>query len=521
MSREMTIGLLAVSSVLFVASLFGVYQAFSRPTETEQPVTLEYRHEGKFDYLAYTKPSYLYGTSESPLASSRYFLKLIESLTMTYSYHSDSTVPREVQVTAVLENPGVWKKTVVLVPRTTRPGDFDISFAVDLLHFQELARTVEEETGARATSGYDVTIVVTVSDVSTDGELADLGFRHTLPMKLTGSFIEVSDDLVHRYGSSYGEFDYTVELRPNSLFASTTLKPPAAPQNPGVTALGPEDTVFLSLLDALALTFSHSLQADFPISLLEAAVEVDATIGDPEKWSKTIVLVPTTKTSGPLTVSFPLDLRRFTEALDTIQREVGISAPARSLTITARVRVLAQTEFGQIDDEFSQSIVTDLSGDLLTWSGGLEKSEPRPLETTRTIRKQERYLGLPVAPARALFAILSGIACGLLLFSVWMYLRGRPEELAEADKRAQRAAKKYKDIIVEAKDLPVVQPGENVIPLDSLDDLIRAAQGLLKPVVHRADKGKHIYTVLDGTTRYQYLLAEDTPDTPRTMHTMP
>lgn len=35
---------------------------------------------------------------------------------------------------------------------------------------------------------------------------------------------------------------------------------------------------------------------------------------------------------------------------------------------------------------------------------------------------------------------------------------------------------------------------------------IEVAQGLLKPILHQVESGKHIYSIIDGTTRYQYVL---------------
>jgi len=163
-------------------------------------------------------------------------------------------------------------------------------------------------------------------------------------------------------------------------------------------------------------------------------------------------------------------------------------------------------------------MVTDLSGDVLRWSSDLEKSEPRSLETTQTTRKQEKYLGILVTQARVLFSSLAGIILVLFGFSLLLYFRPRPGEPTEIERRAERAAKKYKDIIVDTKDLPVVVPGENVVLLDSLDDLIKAAQGLLKPVLHKTEEGRHVYYVLDAATRYEYVLTGETAsksDTPR------
>ncbi len=55
------------------------------------------------------------------------------------------------------------------------------------------------------------------------------------------------------------------------------------------------------------------------------------------------------------------------------------------------------------------------------------------------------------------------------------------------------------------EEMPSVKPNETVIPLSSLDDLVRIADDLVKPVLHRIQEGRHIYCTIDGTVRYQYM----------------
>lgn len=257
----------------------------------------------------------------------------------------------------------------------------------------------------------------------------------------------------------------------------------------------------------------ENTQTHVPIKQLDEELEIDAIVENPEKWSKTIALIPLTKKSGDFTITFPLDLNQFTEIFDIIQKETGVPASALDLTIRAKVHTIAQTDFGTIDEDFTQSIKTDLRQGFVAWDGDLEESLPGSIKTTEVIQKQERYLGLPVTQVRILFAAVAGIIFILFMFSLFMYFRSRPEKLAEIEKRAQQAAKKYKDIIVEIKELPEVKAGETVISLDSLDALVKTAQGLLKPVLHRAEKEMHIYCLLDASVRYQYLLSEETPST--------
>ena len=67
----------------------------------------------------------------------------------------------------------------------------------------------------------------------------------------------------------------------------------------------------------------------------------------------------------------------------------------------------------------------------------------------------------------------------------------------------------HEGIIIEIDELPAVKPGETVVSLHSLEDLLKAAEGLLKPVLHKAGYDIHIYCVLDVSMRYEYRLGED------------
>ncbi len=497
----MKISLLVVSLVLLVGSVFALSKAFALPTETEEQVTLlDYQHEGKFDYLVYLKPSYLYDTSQPPQTIPQFPIKLIDSFDMSFIYRSDKQATQEVEVKAVLENPGVWQKTIVLVPKTSKRGNFSLAFPIDVKHFQDLGGTINEEIGIMP-SPYDITIKVSVYRRGGDSGQLNMEFTQVLPIKLGRSFIEVGEDLTHRQGDSVGRFDYAVHLKENSLFGATTLKPPSA--SPSTKTLGAGDTIFSKLVDGMNVSFSYRLKSGKPIEQLDEEVEIEATIEHPGKWSKTVVLVPLTKKSGDFRITFPLDLNRFTEISNAIQQETGVSASAYTLTIKANVHVTGQTDFGTIDEDFTQAIKTDLREGILAWEGELEESQPGSIQTTRIVRNQEKYLGLAVTGVRILSATVTAIIFLLFICSLWIYFRGKPE------KPAERAAKKYRDMIVEIKELPEVKPGETVVSLDSLDDLIKAAQGLLKPVLHQAGGDRDTYCVIDGMTRYEYVSEEE------------
>jgi hypothetical protein len=230
-----------------------------------------------------------------------------------------------------------------------------------------------------------------------------------------------------------------------------------------------------------------------------------SVLESPGQWMKTIELVPLITKTGDFTLAFPLDLEQYSELFDAIQRETGAASQSRSLAIRARVHAAADTAAGRIDADFTHSISTDLAADTLAWSDNLTKSEPGAITTTRVVTQPEKYLGLSVSQARIFLPAIAGVFLALLIAALIWYFREDRGALNAAEKEARQANKKYKGIIVEIRQLPEVKPGEMVIQLNSLDDLVRTGEGLLKPVLHNAEGQRHIYCVFDTATRYEYL----------------
>ncbi len=298
-----------------------------------------------------------------------------------------------------------------------------------------------------------------------------------------------------------GTFDYTVNLKPNTLFDEAVLKPPAPVISS--TTIGPGDTLFLRLVDNMDMSFSYQFKSDKPARQRAVTAEIYATIEIPSKWSKTMTLVPAFQESGDFTVIFPLDLKQITQIANTIQQETGISSAPYNLVISANVSTTAETDYGTIKDGLTYTIGTTLSEAVLNW-GELRQSKPGSITKTETVENEQRFLWLPPASAKTFFPIAAGLFGVLFIGAIVMYFLSRAGRTTSIDHRAQQAARKYKDLIVEVNDLPDVKQGEAVVRLDSLDDLAKAAEGLFKPVLHKAEGQKHTYCVLDTAIRYEY-----------------
>ena len=104
--------------------------------------------------------------------------------------------------------------------------------------------------------------------------------------------------------------------------------------------------------------------------------------------------------------------------------------------------------------------------------------------------------------------LLCFVACAVLS-SLFFYLRTRNAfGRLKLEREAQALHKKYAERVAEVRG-PVVVSGET-IPLNSMEDLVKIADELGKPIFHQSAEGDQLYYVLDGTTRYQYtLVGED------------
>jgi FAD/FMN-containing dehydrogenase len=95
------------------------------------------------------------------------------------------------------------------------------------------------------------------------------------------------------------------------------------------------------------------------------------------------------------------------------------------------------------------------------------------------------------------------ILSGLYL---WHNRRQRENESVQLAKKAADLERKYNSLFVQVQGLPVNRIGDTILPVDSMEDLVKVGQGLLKPINHAWDKNIHLYWVYDDHKRYEYQL---------------
>ncbi|MDH4270279.1 MAG: DUF5305 domain-containing protein, partial [Dehalococcoidia bacterium] len=229
-------------------------------------------------------------------------------------------------------------------------------------------------------------------------------------------------------------------------------------------------------------------------------VEITATIENPGKWSKSLVVMPETSREGSFTIPFSIDMQYFTRVIDAIGQETGVPGTSRNITIKADVHTVAQTDVGTINEVYTQTLNGKLESNTLTFDKELSGSQSGTLGGAAIPGSSEE------GRSRTPWIICLVVALLALGYFGWSQTQLGVAMVSAGEAEATRAGKKYRQMMVDVEELPGVKPTETVIPLNSLDDLARIADDLVKPILHWVEEGRHSYCVIDSGVRYLYII---------------
>jgi len=526
-SRIVRIFCFALAGALLAASGVGLWYSLSERSEVgvEVPVAT-YEHSGQFDYSVYLKPNTLYGefiareekeTQEiEEEISMAFFRDIMEDIRLAFSYKFDcseatASITNDVVVTIIAENPGMWQKEMKELEETHRGKEFRVDFPLYLESLDNVVDDIEEDIGITSSRReFIIRAVVHTTARTVSGKTIEDDFSHEITAILKDKTMELEGALKgedeRRKGEvSYeveGWFDYEVYLEHNKLYEAGVLRseplPVAQPAEspPPLQAVGPGLVYFPKIIDSIEASFSYQFDCDKAVTEQSEEVEVVAIIENPDKWSKSLVLVPKTEKEGDFTISLPIDLDYLTEVSDAIASETGAGG-MRDFKIKADVHTIAETNSGTIDEVYTQTLEGKLEENTLTFGEELSQSQSGSIDET-AVPANSVGGGLKTPS-------LAGLVVALLALCYFGWNQAQFKATGIGiEAEAARAKKKYKQVMVDIEELPSIKPNETVIPLSSLDDLVRIADDLVKPVLHQVEEGRHIYCTIDGAVRYQY-----------------
>ena len=486
-----------ICGAVVILALTGIFVTASLPEKVRHEETLlQYQQKSDFDYAVHMEPSPLNGMT--PAAT--YPAAIVNNMAFTYTYQQVEKETETVSIEAVMENPGIWRKVIPLVAETDVKGDFSISFSLDLIDIRQKFAVIEEELKL-PDNKRDLTVYARVK--SSQGL-----FIQALPLKISETLVEVSNDLIYSRLWCSGAFQYTVNLAPSSAFDTTTVASPVF--DSALTTLRPGPAVPARLARGMEVSLDYGFSALKPVRDLTSEIEVTSILETGKLGSRTFPVLNTTR-NGDFKLYFPIDLAGYLQTLDAAGTEAGPGPDASTLTIAARVHTTGMSEFGPVDAVQNPVLKGSIKGNLITWDGELSQTQPGAISEVRYLPNPDRYLGLSVEGVRNLAWIVFGIFViflGLLIFRKPGLKSGMP---LHPGKENTRILKKYRSRIVES--LPgYYYNAENSVLLGSFEDLLKVSDDLGKPILHHLlESGEkyHAYAVPDGDTNYLFVVNEE------------
>jgi hypothetical protein len=502
--------LMVAGGVLLLLALIGTAVTVSKPTRVNQKTALiSYAQNGQFNYTTYLKPSHLYGPApQTAAAVSEFPQKVVGNIAFTYTFQpAAADTSGTARIEAVLENPGIWQKTLLLVPDTAISGNFTLNFSMDIPQLTQIFTAIETETDISSTSEN-----VVINAYFQSGSSVTV---QSLPITIENNLIAIPNSLSLTQDAGFGQFSYNINPVVPAIQTTNTSYPSfnLAGQQPIPTTntpiiLEPGQIDFINLIDKMNVNFAYHFQADKPVENLNLSVDIVANLVAAQSWSKSFDLLQTAET-GNFNLDLPIDIAGYASTIQSINSETGASPASYNLTITVNIHATGETSYGPIDETFSPALTGTITGNVLNWAPTLTDSKNGAINRVTTTAN--KVLGLSVRTASVIFIIFSFIFMILLAAIILYYLKNRGHNFSSFDVEIQKIQKSYGARIAESKDNPVVN-NINPVPMNSIGDLIKIADELGKPVIHQSEGPSgdiQLYYVIDGNTCYQYSLSRE------------
>ena len=481
--------------VITLAALAATALAFTRPNQiTRETDALTYKQDGTFSYVTYLKPSALYdGSPEATYPS-----EIVSRLDFNFTFKPVAGSSSSVTINEILSNPGIWEKKIVLASSTSLTGNLNLPFSINLDALKQMFAGIEDQVNIKGLSRH-----LTIEAVVTSGGQT---FSHDLEINLTDTLVNVANNLAQGQMAGESDFNYVVYLKPNTIFDTSVLLPSAVT---GSTTAGAGDPLLIKLADNMALDYKYAFTSSQAVSNVATAVQVNAVLSAPDLWSKTFSLYYGQQGAN-FELKVPVDLASYSDLIDTVRNETGVSADSYKLDITTTIRVKATSGAGPIDETFIQTMKGTISRNVLTWDKALSQTNNGAIKQQVTISNDNQYFCMSVGDTRT-WSLAMFIFGGAVLFSGFMIRTSPPARREEIQDELNAIRKKYHARIVDASG--AAPDVEGAINLNSFEGLTSVADELGKPVVYFASESsppEHVFCVIDGKTRYQYRLKPET-----------
>lgn len=291
-------------------------------------------------------------------------------------------------------------------------------------------------------------------------------------------------------------YDYVAELKPNIIYNKTMLR-------------RGEGILYVTLTERINISFTYIFSSTpQPESVNVVMRDVTARIESPDKWTKVLQrgeLVEFLNFRGSINFTLEVNCTLLKQMVSAIDKELGVYSSSYNIYIVPEILVDVRIAGRSVSEVYMPQLT-------IAFKAGADKGGYISLEGLEHVQSREVKDVVEIShPEVENQRILSYVATTLttvgLTTLILVYHRATGHARKKlVDAKIERMVREHKDIIVEAlMPLPEVQA---VVDVKSLEDLVKVAEILAKPVLKAMDGEREVFYVVDGSIKYQYKARE-------------
>ncbi len=298
-----------------------------------------------------------------------------------------------------------------------------------------------------------------------------------------------------------GKTGYRVLLKPNNLYPGPVLE---------------AGGIYLAnFIDKIEAVFTYQFNGDQDARIY-GAYSVSATLEayDTSKqksikiWEKTFPLLEQKRfefqgRSASFTESVFLDFPYYSQFLEAVNKASGITAGEAKLVVKCEIFTKAQTSKGTAEDSLIPSLTVPVGSRAF-------EIQPVPVKEKRgMLGETKTFADLKTIRERQVFSAVS-IVLFIIVLIFGLATTSKPVVVDLEKKMLATIWRKHGERIVKAVEKTVPET-EKTVHLNSLDDLIKVADELSRPIFYepRSGTGMHLFYIFDGYFRYECTLSVD------------
>ena len=284
-------------------------------------------------------------------------------------------------------------------------------------------------------------------------------------------------------------FDYIVSLRPNILYNVTVIKP--------------GETVYLKLAKLINVTEIYRIYSDRDIKV-EGTHTCSVLLEAPDEWKKELYKCSSTNfRSNNLNVKYTFNVSKILSYIDLIRKETGISSSEYVLTIKPKINVKYHVGNYEKQETLTPyfSIVFDVQAGKLRFK---QSNSTHISDKVETVAKTNyvNIFGLMIEVIKLktlLYFTLILVTTSFIINWIMVIRRKERKDIISMINA------KYKDLVIEAKDLKINV--KNIVDVRNIEDLVKIASNLGKPILHTVlEERRHVYHVVSEDVLYRLII---------------